>query len=82
MELSPGLFHDMTKDRVTHKFTECARGIGLKGMKPHSLGHAFGTSLIAMGYDITVAKDLLGHEDVKTTLLHAKAVRGSFAMLS
>jgi hypothetical protein len=26
-----------------------------------------------MGYDITVAKDLLGHEDIKTTMLYAKA---------
>lgn len=33
----------------------------------------FGTSLIAMGYDITVVKDLLGHEDIKPTMLYAKA---------
>jgi len=26
-----------------------------------------------MGYDITVAKELLGHEDIKTTMLFAKA---------
>jgi integrase len=73
MELSPGLFHNMTKDQVTHKFTDCARGIGLKGMELHSLRHTFGTYLIAMGYDIMVAKDLLGHEDIKTTMLYAKA---------
>jgi hypothetical protein len=42
-------------------------------MKLHSLRHTFGTYLIAMGYDITVAKELLGHEDIKTTLVYAKA---------
>jgi hypothetical protein len=26
-----------------------------------------------MGYDITVAKELLGHEDIHTTLVYAKA---------
>ena len=26
-----------------------------------------------MGYDITVAKELLGHEDINTTLVYAKA---------
>ena len=72
MELVPGLFHDMSRDQVTHKFTDCARGIDSKGMKLHSLRH-FGTYLIAMGYDITVAKELLGHEDIKTTMVYAKA---------
>ncbi len=72
-ETSPLLFGDMTRDQVTHKFTECARKAGLKGMKLHSLRHTFGTYLIAMGYDITVAKELLGHEDINTTLVYAKA---------
>jgi 3-deoxy-D-manno-octulosonate 8-phosphate phosphatase KdsC-like HAD superfamily phosphatase len=26
-----------------------------------------------MGYDITVAKELLGHEDINSTILYAKA---------
>ena len=72
-ELSPSLFGDLTKDQVSHKFTDCAKRIGLQGMKLHSLRHTFGTYLIAMGYDITVAKELLGHEDIKTTLIYAKA---------
>ena len=72
MELVLGLFHDMSS-QVTHKFTDCARGIDSKGMKLHSLRHTFGTYLIAMGYDITVAKELLGHEDIKTTMVYAKA---------
>ncbi len=72
-ELSPELFTDMTGDQVSHKFTDCARKIGLKGLKLHSFRHTFGTLLLAMGYDITVAKELLGHEDLKTVLTYCKA---------
>jgi len=72
-ELSPGFFADMTGDQVSHKFTDCAKKVGLKGLKLHSFRHTFGTLLLAMGYDITVAKELLGHEDIKTTLVYAKA---------
>jgi integrase len=72
-EVSPGLFAEMSGDQVSHKFTACAKSIGLKGLKLHSFRHTFGTLLLAMGYDITVAKELLGHEDIKTTLVYAKA---------
>ena len=71
--LSPQLFADMTANQVTHMFTRCAKWAGLEGLKLHSLRHTFGTYLIAMGYDITVVKELLGHEDINTTLIYAKA---------
>ena len=63
----------MTMDLVTHKFTDAAGEIGLQGMKLHSFRHTFGTILIAMGYDITVVKELMGHEDITTTMIYAKA---------
>ena len=72
-QLSPTLFGDMSKNLVTRRFTECAQKIGLQGMKLHSLRHTFGTYLIALGYDITVVKELLGHEDITTTMIYAKA---------
>jgi integrase len=72
-ETSPLLFGDMTRDQVTHEFTDCARKAGLKGMKLHSRQHTFETYLIAMGFDITVAKELLRNEDIHTTLVYAKA---------
>lgn len=69
-ELSPGLFEQFTADQVSHKFTDCAKKVGLK---LHSFRHTFGTLLLAMGYDITVAKELLGHEDLNSTLRYSKA---------
>jgi site-specific recombinase XerD len=74
--LSPVLFQDMSTDQVSHRFTKCAKHLGLTGLKPHSLRHTFGTYLIAMGYDIAVVKDLPGHEDIKTALIYAKANDG------
>jgi hypothetical protein len=72
-EESPKLFTDMTGDQVSHKFMDCAKKVGLNGLKLHSFHHTFGTLLLAMGYDITVAKELLGHEDINSTIRYAKA---------
>jgi len=72
-DLSTVLFTDLTVSQVTHKFTACARRLQLNGVKLHSLRHTFGTYLLAKGYDITVAKELLGHQDIYTTLVYAKA---------
>jgi integrase len=63
--LSPTLFTDVTASQVTHKFTACAKTLHLKGIKLHSMRHTFGTCLLAMGYDITVAKELLGKNGYK-----------------
>ena len=66
------LFEGLTPGRASHKFTNVARSIGLTNMKLHSLRHTLATLLIAMGYDIKVVKDLLGHEDIRMTELYAK----------
>lgn len=75
-ELKPTLFQDLKPDVVSHKFRAAAGAAGIKGMKLHSLRHTFGTWLIAMGYDITVVQKLLGHEDIRTTMIYAKAEVG------
>lgn len=71
-ELGPDLFKGLAPVTAGHKFTSVARAIGLPNMKLHSLRHTFATLLIAMGYDIKVVKDLLGHEDIRMTEIYAK----------
>jgi site-specific recombinase XerD len=37
---------------------------------PHDLRRSFGTHLLEMGRDVLMTRDLLGHDDVRTTMLY------------
>lgn len=70
--VSPLLISTLSKDYVTHNFTAICKSAGLTGFKLHSLRDTFATRLIDIGVDVLTISKILGHSDIKTTMIYAK----------
>jgi integron integrase len=63
--------HHMDESLVQRGVTAAVRKAGLaKRVTSHTFRHSFATHLLADGYDIRTVQELLGHNDVRTTMIY------------
>jgi integron integrase len=76
--------HHIHETIVQKAIKEAARRAGIdKHVTPHTLRHSFATHLLQNNYDIRTIQELLGHKDVKTTMIYTHVLqRGGLAVKS
>ncbi len=62
----------LNEDYVSKKFKIAVRDAGINdNIHFHTLRHSFASRLIQKGASLFVVKELLGHEDIKTTQIYS-----------
>jgi integron integrase len=76
--------HHLHESSLQKAVKEAARLAGIvKPVGPHTLRHCFATHLLEAHCDIRTVQELLGHKDVKTTMIYTHVLnRGGLAVRS
>ncbi len=76
--------HHLDETGLQKAVRQAARAAGLvKPVTCHTFRHSFATHLLEAGYDIRTVQELLGHSDVKTTMIYTHVLnRGGLAVRS
>ncbi len=76
--------HHLDESGLQKAVRAAAQAAGItKKVSCHTFRHSFATHLLESGYDIRTVQELLGHKDVKTTMIYTHVLnRGPLAVRS
>lgn len=75
--------HHVYETSVQRAIKEAARRAGVvKRVGPHTFRHSFATELLRRGYDIRTVQELLGHKDVRTTMIYTHVTLNGSGVIS
>ena len=59
------------RSKLLKRFNATLRRADVRAVRFHDLRHTFGTRMAAQGVPMRVLQEMMGHRDVKTTLIYA-----------